>query len=175
MGWLLSSLVDRFRRDERGAILVEMTLITPLMLSLAAGVFEFGNLVHQKLLIEAGLRDGARYAARCNSQMYTDFGLAPIDCAANAENIALFGNIAGTGTVRVPGWSAADVTIDIANLADCRDAVVGGVTMYRSLKPQVCIVRATSSFVYQGVALLAYIGLGPITLNGVHEERLIRF
>ena len=49
--------LKRFRREERGAILVEMTLITPLMIVLSAGVFEFGNLIHQKLLIEAGLRD----------------------------------------------------------------------------------------------------------------------
>ena len=64
----LKHLRDRFRRDERGAVLVEMTLITPLMILLSAGVFEFGNFIHQKLLMEAGLNDAARYAARCNSQ-----------------------------------------------------------------------------------------------------------
>ena len=78
----LKSILERFRSDDLGAILVEMTLITPLMITLSAGVFEFGNLIHQKLLIEAGLRDGARYGARCNSQMYTDYGFAAIDCAA---------------------------------------------------------------------------------------------
>lgn len=171
----LKSILGRFCGEDRGAILVEMTLITPLMITLSAGVFEFGNLIHQKLLIEAGLRDGARYAARCNSQIYTDYGFAAINCAANAENIALFGNIAGTGTVRVTGWSATNVTIDIANAADCRDAAVGGVTQYRSVTPRVCIVRATSSFNYAGTGLLAFLGLSPITLNGVHEERLIRF
>lgn len=171
----LQAIIKRFGCEERGAILVEMTLITPLMITLAAGVFEFGNLIHQKFLIEAGLRDGARYAARCNSQMYTDYGLAAINCAANAENIALHGNIAGSGAARVPGWSTANITIDIANIADCRDAVVGGVAQYRSVTERVCIVRATSTFQYSGVALLGYLGLGPITLNGVHEERFIRF
>lgn len=171
----LKSILDRFRGDDRGAILVEMTLITPLMITLSAGVFEFGNLIHQKLLIEAGLRDGARYGARCNSQMYTDYGFAAINCDANAENIALFGNIAGTGTVRVKGWSTTDVTIEIANAADCKDAVDSGVTKYRSVTPKVCIVRATSSFSYTGTGLLAFLGLSPITLNGAHEERLIRF
>jgi Flp pilus assembly protein TadG len=171
----LRHLLKRFRREERGAAIVEMTLVTPLMISLAAGVFEFGNLIHQKLLIEAGLRDGARYGARCNSQMYTDFGLAAPNCAINAENLAVFGNVAGTGNARVTNWGAANVTIDIANAADCRDAVVGGVAQYRSVTPSVCIVRATSTFNYQGVALLAFLGLGPITLNSSHEERLIRF
>ena len=112
-------------------MLIEMTLITPLMLAISAGVFEFGNLIQQKLLVEAGLRDGARYASRCNSQMYTDYGLAAIDGA--------------------------------------------GVMQYRSVTPLVCIVRATSSFDYPGVGLLNFLGIGPITLNGVHEERIIRF
>lgn len=171
---ILLMLTDCFWKEERGAILVEMTLITPLMIALSAGVFEFGSLIHQKLLIEAGLRDAARYAARCNSQLYSDYGLA-INCAANAENIALYGNIAGSGTGRVAGWSGTNVTIDIANLADCRDAVVGGVTQYRSATAKVCIVRAASTFQYDGIGLLAYLGLSPITLNGVHEERYIRF
>lgn len=171
----LKSILDRFRGDDRGAILVEMTLITPLMIMLSAGVFEFGNLIHQKLLIEAGLRDGARYGARCNSQMYTDYGFTAIDCAANAKNIALFGNIDGTGTVRVAGWSAADVTIEIANAAACKEAVVGGVIQYRSVTPLVCIVRAVSEFDYKDLGLLSILGLGPIKLNGLHEERLIRF
>ena len=172
----LPALFRRFRSEERGSVLIEMTLITPLMLAISAGVFEFGNLIQQKLLVEAGLRDGARYASRCNSQMYTDYGLAAVDCAANAENIALYGNIAGTGTVRVPGLTAANITIDIANPADCVNAVDGaGVTQYRSVTPLVCIVRATSSFDYPGVGLLNFLGIGPITLNGVHEERIIRF
>ncbi len=68
------------------------------MLLLSAGVFEFGNLIHDKLLMEAGLKDGARFAARCNSQMYTDAGLAAINCADIATNIAVFGNAAGTAT-----------------------------------------------------------------------------
>lgn len=174
----LLALGRRFLSQERGAVLVEMTVITPLMITLAAGVFEFGNLIHQKLLIEAGLRDGARYGARCNSQMYTEYaGFGTIDCAANAENIARFGKVvvADGESPRVDGWDAAEVDVAIANAADCHDAVVGGVTEYYSLTAQVCIVRATSSFPYQPVGMLAYLGIGPITLNGVHEERYIRF
>ncbi|WP_281015615.1 TadE/TadG family type IV pilus assembly protein [Mesorhizobium sp. M00.F.Ca.ET.216.01.1.1] len=166
--------LDRFRRDRRGAVLVEMTLITPLMLILSAGVFEFGNLIHEKLLMEAGLSDASRFAARCNSQLYTQAGLT-IDCADIAANIAVFGNAAGTGSARVSGWQKADVTVTIAAPASCHDAVVASVTKYRSTTAQVCIVRAAGSLAYSGVGMLAFIGIGPITLNGFHEERLIRF
>ncbi|MER9726053.1 MULTISPECIES: TadE/TadG family type IV pilus assembly protein [unclassified Mesorhizobium] len=173
---MLSRHLDRFRRDQRGAVLVEMTLITPLMLFLSAGVFEFGNLIHDKLLMEAGLSDGARYAARCNSQMYTDYadaGFTAIDCADIAANIAVFGNAAGALPARVAGWGKTDVTITIGT--SCHNAVELGVTQYRSTTAQVCIVRAAGTFAYSGVGMLSLIGVGPITLTGLHEERLIRF
>jgi len=166
----------KFRRDQRGAVLVEMTIVAPVMLVLSAGVFEFGNLIHDKLLMQAGLTDAARYAARCNSQLYTDAGLT-INCATVAANIAVFGNTAGTGSPRVPSWNTQtpNVTVTIAASASCHDAVVSGVTQYRSVTPQVCIVRADGTYAYSGVGLLSLVGIGTITLTGYHEERLIRF
>ena len=172
---MLSRYLDRFRRDQRGAVLVEMTLITPLMLFLSAGVFEFGNLIHDKLLMEAGLDDGARFAARCNSQMYTDAGLTAINCADIAANIAVFGNATGTGSARIAGWQKANVTVTIGASGSCHDAVVAGVTQYRSTTAQVCIVRAAGTFAYSGAGMLSLLSIGPITLSGFHEERLIRF
>ncbi|MCQ8817608.1 pilus assembly protein [Mesorhizobium sp. M7A.F.Ca.CA.001.07.2.1] len=166
--------LHRFRRDPSGTALVEMALIAPLMLILSAGVFEFGNLIHEKLLMEAGLSDGARFAARCNSQLYTNAGLT-IDCADIATNIAVFGNATGTAPARIAGWQKANVTMTIAASGSCHDAVVAGVTQYRSTTAQVCIVRAAGTFGYSGVGILYLLGIGPITLNGFHEERLIRF
>ncbi|MBZ9668401.1 TadE/TadG family type IV pilus assembly protein [Mesorhizobium sp. ES1-3] len=167
--------LDKFRRDHRGTTLVETALILPLMVPLSAGVFEFGNLIHDKLLMEAGLSDGARFAARCNSQMYTDSGLAAINCANIATNLAVFGNVAGTGSARIKGWGKANVTVTIAAPASCHDAVVAGVTEYRSTTTQVCKVRAIGTFSYTGIGMLSLLRIGPITLNGFHEERYIRF
>lgn len=172
--------LERFWRDHRGTAIVETALILPLMVPLSAGVFEFGNLIHDKLLMEAGLTDAARFAARCNSQMYTDNGLAAINCATMAANIAVFGNVGGTGSARVKGWVKAggasnNVTVTIAASASCHDAVVAGVTEYRSTTSQVCIVRVTGAYPYSGIGMLSLLGLDAITLNGFHEERLIRF
>lgn len=169
------TLARSFGRDERGTTLIEMALVAPLMVTLSAGVFEFGNMIHQKLLMQAGLNDAARFAARCNSQMYTDSGLAAVNCSDIATNIAVFGNPTGSGTARVKGWAKADVTVQIANAAGCHDAVVSGVTQYRSVTAQVCIVRASSDKVYSDLGMLGLLGLGPITLHSAHEERLIRF
>ncbi|PAP96215.1 pilus assembly protein TadE [Mesorhizobium wenxiniae] len=167
--------LHRFRREQRGTALVEMALIAPLMLILSAGVFEFGNMIHQKLLMEAGLSDAARFAARCNSQLYTKAGLAAINCADIATNIAVFGNAAGTGNARIVGWQKANVTVTIAASGSCHDAVVAGVTQYRATTAQVCIVRAAGTLAYSGIGMLSLVRIGPMTLNSSHEERLIRF
>lgn len=159
--------VKRFRKEERGAILVEMTLITPLMIVLSAGVFEFGNLIHQKLLIEAGLRDAARYAARCTA------AVTGVDCLANARNIAAFGSVSGT-TARVSGWDDSDVIINTYDTANNVDPDTG-LQDYRGTGAQVTTVRATTSIPYAPVGLLAVIGIGTITLNASHEERFIGY
>ncbi|TJV27935.1 MAG: pilus assembly protein, partial [Mesorhizobium sp.] len=39
----------------------------------------------------------------------------------------------------------------------------------------VCIVRAAGTLAYSGIGMLSLVGIGPMTLNGFHEERLIRF
>lgn len=176
MSNLLSRTLKRFRSDQHGTVLVEMSLVAPLMLLLSAGVFEFGNLIHDKLLMEAGLNDGARFAARCNSQLYTNAGLAAIDCADIATNIAVFGNVAGTPPARVPGWQKANATVTIAAPATCHNAVdVNGVLLYLSTTSQVCIVTASGTYAYSGIGMLSLLGIGPITLNASHQERLIRF
>ncbi|RWN78848.1 TadE/TadG family type IV pilus assembly protein [Mesorhizobium sp.] len=174
----LASIFRRFGREERGAILVEMTLITPLMISLSAGVFEFGNLLHQKLLIEAGLNDGARYAARCNAPFYNPVVNPDVDCAVNARNIAATGtyDCGGNCTVagRVAGWLPAAVTVDLNHLviAVTTDPTTG-LANYHSPTTNVRVVRLETSFTYTGTSLLNYLGLGPITFSAAHEERYI--
>jgi Flp pilus assembly protein TadG len=158
------ALLKALRRDERGSALVEMTLITPLMISLSAGVFEFGNLIEKKLLIEAGLRDAARYAARCKQSF------SGVDCATVAAGIAATG---GTGTARVSGWSSGDVTVDLDYVITPVTIDADGNQNYRSTDDNVYTVRVSTSFTYTGTSLLAYLGISPITLTGAHEERYI--
>ena len=175
----LSRILNRFRSDQHGTVLVEMSLVVPMMLLLSAGVYEFGNLIHDKLLMEAGVSDGARFAARCNSKLYTDAGLAAIDCADLAKNITVFGNVAGTPPARVYQWAKTDVTISIADPATCKNAVDGsGNVLYLSTTTQVCIVTASATYPYasrDSVGLLSLINISSVTLSASHQERLIRF
>jgi Flp pilus assembly protein TadG len=162
----IATLIRRFGLEERGAVLVEMTLITPLMIALSAGVFEFGNLIQKKLLVEAGLRDAARYAARCNA----DF--SGLDCLGKAENIALTGSHDGTGSPRISDWTAAMVTVVVRDDQDAHDEATNTL-IYRSVTANVRVVRAATSYPYAGTSLLSFLGIGPITLTASHEERVI--
>ncbi|MER9584889.1 TadE/TadG family type IV pilus assembly protein [Mesorhizobium sp. M0276] len=168
----LRSILHKFGREERGAVLVEMTLITPLMISLSAGVFEFGNLLHQKQLIEAGLNDGARYAARCNQTFNT-----ALNCVTYAKNIAATGsyNCGGNCAVasRVTGWLPAAVTVDLNHLVIPVTVDANGLANYHSVTANVRVVRLETSFTYAGASLLTYLGLGPITFAAAHEERYV--
>jgi Flp pilus assembly protein TadG len=52
----------RLRRDTRGAALLEMALALPMMLLIAAGIFEFGRAYQTWQIITNAAREGARIA-----------------------------------------------------------------------------------------------------------------
>lgn len=154
--------LGRLLSEERGAALVEMTLITPLMLTLAAGVFEFSSIIHAKLLIETGLRDGARYIARCYRSE------PPTACETSGINIAVMG---GTGTARVNNWTTGQVSVSYETTAIAVDE--DGLQNYRSNSGEVRVVAISTDYAYSGTGLWAYLGFGALTLSMAHEERVL--
>ena len=52
----------RLRRDTRGAALLEMALAMPMMLLIAAGIFEFGRAYQTWQIVTNAAREGARIA-----------------------------------------------------------------------------------------------------------------
>src|SRR5206468_252085 len=53
-----------FWRDNVGSALLEGAVLTPLLLVVLGGVYEFSWIYHKQKLIEAGVRDAARYLSR---------------------------------------------------------------------------------------------------------------
>lgn len=150
-----------FIADERGAALVEMTIITPLMLTLAAGVFEFSNIIQTKLLLEAGVRDAALYIARCG-------GVAS-DCEDDGKDIAVTG--AG-GSARVTGWVVGQVNVTYTDFAVALDPDTG-LQNYRSSDANVTTVEVDTAYPYAGTGLWGYLGFGALSLTAAHEERVL--
>lgn len=58
--------VRRFRRDERGAAIIEFALVAPLLLALVWGIIETGRAFYTVNSLASAVRDGARYGAACD-------------------------------------------------------------------------------------------------------------
>jgi Flp pilus assembly protein TadG len=157
----LFHLFSRFAADQRGVALVETALATPFLLLLSSGVFEFSNILHTRLLIEAGVEDAARYIARCSDDTAT--------CETRAINLAVNGDVTG-GTARVTGLTTANVSVAY-HLFPTSDE--NGVAQYRSNAATVEVAEVTATFTYAGTGLWGYLGFGAIDLTFSHEERIM--
>jgi Flp pilus assembly protein TadG len=108
--------LTRLIREEKGAVLAETLIVVPVLTILTAGVMEFSNMLWQRQQMQIGVRDAVRYWSRCRP----DFNPCTVTIA---RNIAFFGNPAGTGTPRVPGWSdATELTLEPATPPSSPDA-----------------------------------------------------
>ena len=82
--------VQRLRRERDGAAMTEAILAVPILIMLAFGMLEFGSLFWQREQIETGLRDAARYMARCRHDTAV--------CQTVARNLAYYGSVSAQCT-----------------------------------------------------------------------------
>lgn len=151
-----------FCKDDRGASLVEMTLVTPFLVFLGLGISEFGHTFYHQHLITTGLHDASRYLARFDD---------PLAAAADAKDIAVTGSIGGTDK-RVSWWNTGDITVTIQNIANPIDSTTG-LRLYRGTDP-LKVVRVATSVDHPGLGFLSVIGISsPLTITVHHEERVI--
>ncbi len=142
-------------RNDDGAALIEATLVVPVLMVLAFGVYEFSWIFYRKQLISTGLRDAARYVSRM---------ALPGDTTCNpaiwpaAKNLATTARIADGGTVRVRGWTADMVTITC-------EPVPGAPT------PGVNIVNVSTNFAGPSLGFFGFLGLSAPPIVVFHRER----
>ena len=92
----------RFARDERGVQLIELALVIPTFVLLFAVTAEFGRYFYEYSTLAKASRIGARYmAGAC---------LKPSE-EANAKNLVVYGNVAGTGSPVIAGLTPSKITI----------------------------------------------------------------
>jgi Flp pilus assembly protein TadG len=140
------------------------------MVSLSAGVFEFSNVIHTRLLIEAGLTDGARYYARCR---HGDDATEVAACTSDARNLAATGTVDGSGNARVKNWTESDVSVSYTSVPIVVIDTSTGEQNYRASGSHTGTVRLSTSYSYTGTGLLKYLGFSPLVLSLEHEERVI--
>jgi Flp pilus assembly protein TadG len=108
-GWL------KFRRNERGAALLEVALTMPLMLFIAIGIVEFGRAYQTWQVLTNAAREGARIAvlpgiddASVTTRVRTYMTDGQLDKAATAAVIITRNNPIANGA----GTTASRVTVD---------------------------------------------------------------
>jgi Flp pilus assembly protein TadG len=156
--------------DRDGAAMVEMAAMLPFLLFLGCGVFEFGAFFYQYQMVQAGIRDAARYLARVSDPTTSTTPCAPTVLTANesaAKNIAVTGVTSG-GTNRVSWFRTSDITISYIHFANPPNN-----PLYRG-PPQITVVQVSTNPSYPGVGFLSFLGLGSgLTVNLRHQERCI--
>jgi Flp pilus assembly protein TadG len=162
-------VVRVFGRNETGAVAVEVTVAIPFLVFLTAGIVEYGRMMYATQLMQAGVRDAARYLASLPG--LPGASSASRDAAeTRARRLAVTGSITG-GPTRVAGWSADAAGLGIAYeaVANPRDAATG-LRAYRG-DDTVYVVRVMGSMSYTGIGLLRALRIGPVVVNATHEER----
>ena len=154
------------RQDTEGSVLVEATILTPVLFSLMFGVFEFSWYFHKQQLVEAGVRDAARYLARVAPDNGTNpcALTTPSNYPANARNIAVTGVVSG-GTARVTGWTTGSVSLSCAAVNNSAGTYSSSATIY--------IVTATTNFADPALGYFGMLGLTTPNLSASHSERSI--
>jgi Flp pilus assembly protein TadG len=146
--------------DESGVAAIEAALAFPFLAILMAGLFEFGLIFYNFQLVQTGVRDAGRYLSRVE------------DLAASQENakrLAVTGSISTGQPARVTWWNTGQVQVTTQALANPRDATTG-LRNYRA-GDTLTVVRVSTSIPYEGIGLLAALGVGPIQISAAHEER----
>src|SRR5215813_7641057 len=86
--------LNRFRRDDSGVQLLEVAIVLPILLLLFGAVAEFGRYFYEYTTVAKASRLGARYLATAAVKPAED---------ANAKNLVVYGNTAGTGSPVISG------------------------------------------------------------------------
>lgn len=147
--------------DQRGAALIEMTMVIPLLLTIGLGVFEFGNIYYKYHLMENAVRDGGRYASSLVGNVCAN------TTAGSTLRQMVVDTVKKTGAANQVWTTGTTITVTCASYNNKANnyAYRGGDTINS--------VIVTAKVPYQSLGLLGFFNLVPPTLQVSHEERLL--
>ena len=191
----ISRLFSKLIRCRKGAAAVEFGIVVAvLFIPLIGGSIELGRGIHHYQVVTKSMRDATRFMSRLPKSAIPDTldggGGGPGACstaentgvAGEAKNLAMYGNIAGTGSAFLFYWTApADLgTIDMCGPValgtagiTCGGNAIGAPITVNGEVLNVEIVCMTATVAYDDIGFLSILGLGPITYTVTHQERWI--
>ncbi len=102
---------DKLTVRQRGAVLVEMALVTPILLAMMLAAAEVTRAFVDHNTLTKAVRNGARYVATNALQGTTGVIAVGAILKAETQNLVVYGNTAGTGAPVLAGLTAADITV----------------------------------------------------------------
>ncbi len=103
----------RYQR-QRGLAMVELTITAPVLLLLMCGTVEFGEYLIQYSTLNDSVRNAARHVAGAALNGTDDrlvTGGAWSTLAAQGQNLAVYGNVAGAGAALLPGLTTGQIAV----------------------------------------------------------------
>jgi len=91
----------KLSHPQRGAALVELALVLPLLLAVCLAITEFGRAIYTYDTLAKSARDAARYLTTQTAGSSSAWAIA--------RNLAAYGNPAGTGPALVAGLDATNM------------------------------------------------------------------
>ena len=139
-----------------------MALSLPLLLVLLFGSVEVGYYFLSEHVVQKSVRDAARFGARLAMINYPSCTV-PANGTAEQQirRVARFGNAAGTGTPRLLGWTADNMTTVTIACDNVSSWGTGGI--YTEFPNGAPVVTVTAQVPYN--TFFGVLGLGTATLN----------
>lgn len=98
-------------RRSRGIAAVEFVVTAPLMLLLLLAGTEIGRAFVQYATLSHTIRDSARFVSENAISGTTGVVSLTATVITQARNLAVYGNVLGTGNAKLPGYLPAHVTV----------------------------------------------------------------
>lgn len=95
-------------REAKGNELIELALVLPLMVVLLGGSIELGRAFYTYNILTKSVRNAARYLS---ATQISPAGVIPGQYVTRAQNLSIYGNVAGSGTKIIPDLGSADITV----------------------------------------------------------------
>jgi Flp pilus assembly protein TadG len=105
-------LLKLIRRDERGAAVIEMAIVLPVLILFIYGIFQIGILYQANAGMQHALGEGARFAVLCKP--VTGGCNVATDAEITAKmNSVVFGTKPGTFTIPAPTTANRVMTLSV--------------------------------------------------------------
>ena len=110
----------RDARRQRGVAVVEFVVTAPLVLLLVLGCAEVGRAFVHYATLTYSVRDAGRFATEKVFNGTTQVVLLSNTKITETKNLAVYGNVAGTGNARLPNYQIGQVAVEDAGNSNIR-------------------------------------------------------